>query len=75
MMRQKLNDSALEFFAECGRIGGKLGGALGGKKAAENMTDKQKRARALKAVRAREKKRKRGKGSGAAGRTTGGDRR
>ena len=43
-----------KFFSDLG----KEYGHLGGKKAAENMTKREKTARALKAVRAREAKRK-----------------
>ena len=52
----KLSPEATEFFREIG----KEFGHLGGKKAAANMTKRERRLRALKAVRAREAKRKGG---------------
>lgn len=45
MARKKLSAEALELFREWGRSGG----LIGGKKAAENMTAKQRSARAKKA--------------------------
>lgn len=58
MRRKQMPANALEFFREAGRAGGKKGGPIGGKKAAENMTAEERKARARKAAAASAKVRK-----------------
>jgi hypothetical protein len=53
MSSHNLTPEALEYFREMGR----QGGIVGGKKSAANLTKKERRLRALKAVQAREAKR------------------
>jgi hypothetical protein len=48
-MKRKLPPEVLEFFRKQGARGGKIGGSAGGKKAAANMTPKERIARARKA--------------------------
>ena len=49
MATKKLPPEVLDFFRKQGAKGGKLGGSAGGKKAALNMTQEERSARAKKA--------------------------
>ena len=56
-MSSRVSKELSEYFREMGRAGGKIGGKV----AASNMTKKERKVRALKAVAAREAKREREK--------------